>query len=348
LRDDFDDLDTRRPGEFSQFVDVHFECFPVAPGRHRNQNRAFARADVSGRGGAGEFIFEITNPGAELEVELGRMAGRESLRGSAIVVGGAERRRMGQPRKAILTNRDRDDRVESQQSEVGQIVSCQPLGGQVRVDQAEAAQSAPAGAQATPIGELDARWAADHHVLDIAPTVDQHADLATDLRGQLGQCASEVVRDEAVCLEASSAESLEGLRLTRLEAAGIAVNLDRDGSTPTPCEGCVASGARVGKPAASGQAKQLNRDIRCPEGVIRTLVAEAGCGECTAEAPVSHSPYSSRCGCIAAMLRSRDGCKIGRLSTDQHVQNPRFFLAAAGHSRTWRCVCSFAGIQRDR
>lgn len=136
---------------------------------------------------------------------------------------------MGEAGKAIFADRDRDDRVEPQQSEVGQVVSGEPLGAQVGMDQAKASQPAAARAQATPIGQLGARRTADHHVLDIAAAIDQDADLATDFRRQFGHCTSQVIRDEPVLLEAAASEPLEGLCLARLETAGVAVDLDRDG-----------------------------------------------------------------------------------------------------------------------
>jgi hypothetical protein len=95
-------------------------------------------------------------------------------------------------------------------------------------------------------------------VLDIAASIDQHADLAANLRRQFGHRASEFVRDEVVRLEASTPESFEGLGLTGLEAAGVAVDLDRDGlGSDARQNGCEAletrSIARVGKATVRGQ-----------------------------------------------------------------------------------------------
>ena len=114
---------------------MHLECFAIASGRHRYENGSFARTDVSGCGRAGEVVFEIANPDAEIEVELGRVAGRELLGRTAVLVGGAERGGMGETGKAILANRDRDDGVEPQEREIGQIVSCETLGAKVGMNE---------------------------------------------------------------------------------------------------------------------------------------------------------------------------------------------------------------------
>lgn len=61
---------------------------------------------------------------------------------------------------------------------------------------------------------------------DVAPTVDQHSDLAADLTTQFGELACEVVVEENVRVESSTEEALELLDLAGLQAAGIAVDLD--------------------------------------------------------------------------------------------------------------------------
>ena len=77
------------------------------------------------------------------------------------------------------------------------------------VDAAQAAQPAAAGAQAAPVRQLDAPAVADHHVGDGARAVDEHADLAADLAGELGEPPGELVGDEPVGGEAALREALE-------------------------------------------------------------------------------------------------------------------------------------------
>jgi hypothetical protein len=53
-------------------------------------------------------------------------------------------------------------------------------------------------------------------MLDIAGSIDQDANLATDPRGEFGHRAGELVRDEPVRLETPTTETFEGLGLARL------------------------------------------------------------------------------------------------------------------------------------
>lgn len=97
------------------------------------------------------------------------------------------------------------------------------------MDESQAAQPTLPRTQPTPIRKLGARGTADHHVLDVAASIQEYTDLTSNLPGDLGQRAGELVCDDAVRFEASATESFEGLDLARLEAAGVAVDLDRDG-----------------------------------------------------------------------------------------------------------------------
>jgi hypothetical protein len=96
----------------------------------------------------------------------------------------------------------------------------------VRLDAAQASEAPPAGAQAPPVGQLDAAVMADHHVLHVAAPVDQHADLPAGLGAELGEVAGELVGDQAVRRDAPPEQVLELLDLAGLEAAGIAEDLD--------------------------------------------------------------------------------------------------------------------------
>jgi len=63
-------------------------------------------------------------------------------------------------------------------------------------------------------------------MLDGPGAVEEHADLATDLAGELCQLAGQLVRDESVGRESPAGEAFERLDLAGLEAVRIAVNLD--------------------------------------------------------------------------------------------------------------------------
>ena len=109
------------------------------------------------------------------------------------------------------------------------------------VDQPEAAQAAAASAQATPVGELDARAAPDHHVLDGAAAVEQDAHLTAHVVRKRRQLPGQLVGDEAIVREAATSETFEGFDLAGLEAGRVSVDLD--GRAPaTLLEARVAGG----------------------------------------------------------------------------------------------------------
>jgi hypothetical protein len=94
------------------------------------------------------------------------------------------------------------------------------------VNTPQSAEPASACSQATPIGQLDAASIAHHHVLHIAPPIDQHAHLSADVGADLGEIAGELVADEAVRGQASPEQALDLSDLAGLQAARIAENLD--------------------------------------------------------------------------------------------------------------------------
>jgi hypothetical protein len=74
------------------------------------------------------------------------MAGRKIFGRPTIVVGRAERRGMGQTGKSVFGDCNRDDRIESEQREVRQIVSCEPFRGEMGMNESKAAQTPATGA----------------------------------------------------------------------------------------------------------------------------------------------------------------------------------------------------------
>jgi hypothetical protein len=152
---------------------------------------------------------------------------RGHLRGRpAVGVGGAERGGVGQAGQAVVADADRDDGVEAQEGQVGQVVSGEAFVGEMGLDEAEAAQAAAAGTQTAPVRQLGAGGATDQDVLDGPGAVEEHADLAADLAGEAGQLAGQFVRDEAVGGEPATDEALERLHLAGFETMRVAVNLD--------------------------------------------------------------------------------------------------------------------------
>jgi len=57
-------------------------------------------------------------------------------------------------------------------------------------------------------------------------TVDQHANLATNLSGEFGQLTGEFVVEQDVGVEATTEQAIELFNLAGLQAAGVSVDLD--------------------------------------------------------------------------------------------------------------------------
>ena len=131
---------------------------------------------------------------------------------------------VGQAGKAALLDRDRGDEVESEHPEVDEVVMRQRLTAQMGVHQAEAAQATDAGTLPTQVGQHELSRFTDDHELDLSAAVDQHADLAADLGGALGERTGELGARHAIRRHASSVEALESRELARRETEGVSVN----------------------------------------------------------------------------------------------------------------------------
>jgi hypothetical protein len=92
------------------------------------------------------------------------------------------------------------------------------------MNQAQPAQPSAAGSETAPIGQFDARGPADHDVFDVAGTVEENADLTSDLGRKLGHGPRQIIGDQAIFLQTSASESLECFGLVCLETGRIAVN----------------------------------------------------------------------------------------------------------------------------
>ena len=133
---------------------------------------------------------------------------------------------MGQAGKAILLNGDAHHGIESEDREIGEIVSRQSLIAEMGLEATQASESAPPRAQSTPVRQFRAAVVAHHDVLNIATPIDQYAHLAADVVADLGQIARQLVGQKPVRLEPSLKEPLKLLHLTGLEASGVSVDLD--------------------------------------------------------------------------------------------------------------------------
>ena len=117
---------------------------------------------------------------------------------------------------------DRGDRVEPEQREIGEIVARQRFAAQVGVNEPQAAEPAVAAADTAEVGQHDLRGVADDHVLDRAAAIDQHADLAMQLRRLCRELRRELRRDDLGRSDATAVQPLQRLDLARLETLSIA------------------------------------------------------------------------------------------------------------------------------
>ena len=92
--------------------------------------------------------------------------------------------------------------------------------------EAQPTKSPTAGAQSTPVGKFSACSISDHDVLDRALAINEHTDLATNLSGEFRHRSSEVVRNESVCRQFASTESLKCFDGVGFQATCVSVNLD--------------------------------------------------------------------------------------------------------------------------
>ena len=94
------------------------------------------------------------------------------------------------------------------------------------MNEAQAAQASAARSEPAPIGQFERTGSADHDMRNRAATVDQHANLATNLSGEFGQLTGEFVVEQDVGVEATTEQAIELFNLAGLQAAGVSVDLD--------------------------------------------------------------------------------------------------------------------------
>ena len=152
------------------------------------QDRALAVSDALRAGVARERRLAFADPVREIEGDLRRRlraktfdTGVEVARG--VVAGGREGGGMGERGQAVPVHADRHHGVKAQQQQVGPVVPRQPLVPEMRMEAAQAAQTPAAGPQAAPVGQRNRVGVAHHHVLNQPAAIEQHPDLASNLRG---------------------------------------------------------------------------------------------------------------------------------------------------------------------
>ena len=111
---------------------------------------------------------------------------------------------------------------EAKQREIGEIIAGERFPPQVGVDEAQAAEASTAAADTAEVGQHDLRGIADHHVLDRTTPIDEHTDLAVQLRRLRGELCGKLGGHHIRGRNASAIQALERLDLTCLESLGIA------------------------------------------------------------------------------------------------------------------------------
>jgi hypothetical protein len=128
---------------------------------------------------------------------------------------------------SIVADADGGHQVEPQEGQVDQVVAAQRLVAQVGVDQPQAAEAAASSAQASHLGEHDARGVSDEHVLDVAAPGDQHPHLTLDLARHAAQVCAELGGHHLGRGDAPPVDALERLEGAWLEACAVAGYLHR-------------------------------------------------------------------------------------------------------------------------
>ena len=124
--------------------------------------------------------------------------GHEWFRGARPVKDRPQMREVGAVGQARRVHRDRNHGVEAQQREVRQVVAVEALVSQVGVDAAQPAQAPAAGSQPPPIRHRDRVRVTADDMGDTTATVHKDADLASDLKTDLGEFSGEFLIDDAI------------------------------------------------------------------------------------------------------------------------------------------------------
>jgi hypothetical protein len=117
------------------------------------------------------------------EVDVGLVDLRELLGAPerALVVYGKQVGVLEPERQPVLSGLNGGDEVEAEQGEVGQVVACERLALEVRVDEAQAAQAGLPRAGPADVRELEPRGVPDDDARDVSLAVEEDTDLAVDL-----------------------------------------------------------------------------------------------------------------------------------------------------------------------
>jgi hypothetical protein len=230
LGEHVDHLDAGGARELHQLVDLRLHVVGTATGRHRDEEGALGSADRARAVLARQLLLAGADPVAEVQVEPRRGLGIQVLDAVPVPAARTQGPDVGEARETVGLGPDGDHGVEPQHGEVGHVVAVEGLVAQVGVDAAEAPQPPVPGADAAPVGHLDAARVSHHHVGHAATPIHQHADLAPGLVGEPAQLPRQLLGDQALRREPSAGQALELADLTGLQTVGVAE--DPDGARP--------------------------------------------------------------------------------------------------------------------
>jgi hypothetical protein len=95
----------------------------------------------------------------------------------------------------------------------------------MRVNAAQTAKSAFAGARSFEIGHFDLLRVADHHIFDVTFAVEQNADLPVDLVRNLRKLAREFGRNDLARSDATRKELFNAAQLILFKTVGVSENV---------------------------------------------------------------------------------------------------------------------------
>ena len=137
-------------------------------------------------------------------------------------------------RPPVRLQANRRHQIQPQERQVDEVVARQRLVAEVGVHQAQAAETPPPGPQAADLRQVDARGIPDEDVLDLAPAVDQDADLPFDLARDGPQEGRQLGRRHLRRLQPPPVDALQRMLLARLEPNDIASDRLQEAEVSTP------------------------------------------------------------------------------------------------------------------
>ena len=132
----------------------------------------------------------------------------------------SELNRAGKP---IREGLDDHDRIQPQECQIGQIILAQSLSSKVGMDQAKPSKTAGARACARQVRNKELVGIPDDDMGEFPSSIDEQAELPTELSRELTQPSGKLGSDKAVGWISAPVQSQECLGLALLQALGVAM-----------------------------------------------------------------------------------------------------------------------------